>query len=312
LKKNFIKVLLIILCILTYLPRTAFAIIENNTVEPKLQIPVISDIHICNAETKRKFTKVLKNYRVLAPKYKAIAIVGDITDCGLEQEYDSFNFILNQNINVGAEKVITMGNHEYFEGRFHRKPEHTDELFKNRFVNKTHMPGIYYDKWVSGYHFISLGGEKSNVSDATVGDKAIISEEQYQWLEKTIAYEADVKKPIFIFLHQPIDFTVYGSDKWGGLGDGRLLNLLKQYPQVILFSGHSHYPLTHEKTLYQDKFNMVNTGAIHYIMKENDSILAEDMQGLLVNVYEDKVEIKVRDFAKDLWISSYNIEYPTK
>lgn len=299
-----------ILISLAYFPKTSYA--SKETVEDgiKLQIPVISDVHICNAESKRKFEKVLMDYNNLAPNYEVISIVGDLTDCGVEEEYDEFNRILNSNI-PDAEKIIAMGNHEYFEGRFYKKPNHTDELFINRFVTKTSMPKVYYDKWVSGYHFICLGGEKSILSDEKIGDRAIISEEQYAWLKKVIAQKTDLRKPIFIFLHQPIDCTVYGSEKWGGgLSDGKLYDLLKQYPQAILFSGHSHYTLNHPKTLYQDGFTMLNTGAIHYILKEDDTVLAKDMQGLLINVYDDKVEIKARDFYNNLWINSYTIKLP--
>lgn len=308
--RKFIRLILFITIIFNVIPSVSFDAKEKDTV-PNLQIPVISDIHIGYGEAENKAKKVLQGYKTLAQNYKVIAIVGDMTDCGLEEQYSDFNKILKENINPQVERVITIGNHEFFEGRFFKNRGLTDEILIDRFITQTQMPGVYYDKWIEGYHFIALGGEKSNLSDKTIGDKAVISEEQYNWLEKTIQIKVKPDKPIFIFLHQPIDNTVYGSKQWGGgLSDGRLYNLLKRYPQVILFTAHSHYPLNNPRTLYQDGFTAVNTGAIRYILEEDGTVLAEDMQGLLVNVYENRVEIKARDFAKDAWINKYTINLP--
>ncbi|MBP2020513.1 UDP-2,3-diacylglucosamine pyrophosphatase LpxH [Clostridium punense] len=310
--KKFIRLILFLIIILAGFPIVSFASKEKGEV-PILQIPVISDVHIGDGKAEDKTTKVLKDYKTLAPGYRAIAIVGDMTDCGLEEQYDKFNKLLEENMSQGAEKIITIGNHEFFEGRFFKKPGLTDEILTDRFIRKTQMPGVYYDKWIEGYHCIVLGGEKSNLSDETIGDKAIISEEQYKWLEKVLQKKVRPDKPIFIFLHQPIDNTVYGSTQWGGgLSDGRLYNLLREYPQAILFTAHSHYPLNHPKTLYQNNFTMVNTGAIRYILGEDGTVRSGDMQGLLVNVYKNRVEIKARDFAKDIWINQSTINLPGK
>lgn len=86
-----------------------------------------------------------------------------------------------------------------------------------------------------------------------------------------------------------------------------MYNLLKRYPQAILFTAHSHYPLNNPRTLYQDGFTMVNTGAIRYILEEDGTVRSGDMQGLLVNIYKNRVEIKARDFEKDVWINQYTV-----
>ncbi|ETI69667.1 metallophosphoesterase [Neobacillus vireti] len=277
---------------------------------PVLQFPVISDIHIGDELQKERFTRALLDFRTIAPNYQAIAMVGDLTNNGSEQEYDRFNMILNANINKGAEKVITMGNHEYFEGVFSNK-EWDPYFYMKRFVEKTGMPGldsnIYYDKWIEGYHFIALGGEGFPSNDDH--DHANITDEQYSWLEKTLMGNADPAKPIFVFLHQAIDNTVYGSEDWGaGLSDSRLSDILKQYPQVILFSGHSHYLLNHPRTIYQDGFTMVNTGSVAYTYSDSGSSMLS--QGLLVNVYQDRVEIDAREFTNNTLIQTFTVKTP--
>lgn len=278
---------------------------------PKLQIPVFSDVHISGELQENKLIDVLNDYKKLAPGYKAMAVVGDITNHGMESQYDNFNKIMDKYANPDAEKVIAMGNHEFFEGRFWPRPDLTDKVLLDRFVSKTGMPGVYYDKWVEGYHFITLGSEESMLTDPNNQHNAIISDKQYKWLEETLPKEADPKKPIFVFLHQPIDDTVYGSEDWGGgLRDGRLANILKQYPQVILFTGHLHYLLEHPRTVYQDGFTMVNTGATAYTLYEDGSGPWGSAQGLLVNVFDDRVEIKAREFSTDTWVNSYTIKMP--
>jgi predicted phosphodiesterase len=273
---------------------------------PKLQIPVMSDIHINNQYETDLFKRALNDMKIAAPNYGAIALVGDITEWGATYQYDTFMRTLNENIKIGAEKIIAMGNHESAE-IWYGSPD-ADRGYLNRFITKTGMPSVYYDKWISGYHFITLGGEvlaNSNANDA------ILSENQYMWLEKSLPINADPKKPIFVFLHQPINKTVYGSEMWhGNLGDGRLYNILAKYPQVILFSGHSHNLLDHPRTVYQDKFTMVNTGSVQYTWFNGGYGPRGTSQGLLVNVYDNKVEIKSREFSTGTWLKTFTVKIP--
>lgn len=279
--------------------------------KPKLTMGVISDIHIGDKGAEARFIKALNDFKNIAPEHKVLAMVGDITNQGREKQYDIFNKILNDNLNPGVEKVISIGNHEYFEGREKGVSVVTDKVYSDRFINKTGMPGLYYDKWIEGYHFLVLGGEASALTNPEYGDSAILSKEQYDWLEKTISINTDSKKPIFIFIHQPIDDTVYGSETLGGgFRDGKLASILRRYPQVIVFSGHSHFILNHPRTLHQDGFTTVNTSSVDYTEFAGGELSRKYSQGLLVQVYEDKVEIKAREFSDSTWIQSYTINLP--
>lgn len=273
---------------------------------PKLQMPIMSDIHINNEYEINLFKRALNDMKAAAPNYSAIALVGDITGRGATYQYDAFMRALNENIKLGAEKIIAMGNHE--SGEIWYGSPAADRDYLNRFITKTGMPNVYYDKWISGYHFITLGGE---VLANSYANDAILSENQYIWLEKVLSINADPQKPIFVFLHQAINNTVYGSEMWNGnLGDGRLYNILAKYPQVILFSGHSHNLLDHPRTVYQDKFTMVNTGAVQYTWFNGGYGPSGTSQGLLVNVYDDKVEIKSREFSTGTWLKTFTVKIP--
>lgn len=301
-KKNIIKTIALIFILgFRY---TSVEAMENE--KPILQIPVMSDIHISNQDQEDRFKKALEDYKVIAPDYKAIALVGDITNQGSLEQYNNFMKILEENSYDNSEKIIAMGNHEY--GEIWNNPNADDSVYLNRFAENTKESNVYFDSWVSGYHFIVLGGEKLGSSN---GDEAVISDAQYDWLEKTIAVDADQNKPIFVFLHQPLPNTVYGSEYWNStLTDGRLAGILKKYPQTILFSGHSHNLLNHPRTVYQDGFTMVNTGAVAYTWYNGGYGPSSYSQGLLVNVYKDRVEIKAREFSNGTWINTFEIKTP--
>lgn len=306
-KKNNLILLVLIVMINFTSAMKVYAVDSTFEVEkPKLQIPVMSDVHIKYENDKERFVRALQDYKKIAPNYKAIALVGDITDSGSVQEYKDFMGLLNNYGKMDAEKIITMGNHEYKDIWYN--PIAPDKVYLDRFANETGMPNVYYDKWVEGYHFITLGGEVLNESN---GNGAILSQQQYDWLEKTLPVNADSKKPIFVFLHQAIDSTVYGSEFWNGnLSDGKLFNILKKYPQVIFFSGHSHNLVDHPRTVYQNGFTMVNTGSTSYTWFDGGPGPYSFSQGLLVNVYDDRVEIKSREFSNGSWLRSFTIKTP--
>src|SRR5699024_764621 len=99
---------------------------------------------------------------------------------------------------------------------------------RDLFLQKTGMKAIHYRKVVKGYHFIVLATE-----DDTCRGK--FGKEQIAWLDKQlqIAHEDDPQKPIFVFHHQPIMGTVYGSE-WGFEENRDLFyHTLSKYPRAI-------------------------------------------------------------------------------
>ena len=289
--------------------------------QPNLQMAVMSDIHVISKNPNNHFKQALTSLQGVAPDYDAIAIVGDMTDSGSEADYQLFNHLLETYKNPSAEQLLSIGNHEYFESYLDRNSTVTDEMLQSRFMNyNSDSPTrIYYDKWIKGYHFISLGGELSprtllpySSSNPGTHDWAYISDQQYEWLEQTLAINATNNKPIFVFLHQPITNTVYGSINWNaGFDSERLLAILKKYPQAILFSGHSHYLINHPKSIYQDGFTMVNTSSVEYTWYEGGRV-PDFSQGFLVNVYNNRVELKGLEFSNDTLIRTATIPIPYK
>ena len=79
------------------------------------------------------------------------------------------------------------------------------------------------------------------------------------------AAEDDPTKPIFVQQHYHITNTVYGSDLWG---TDVFTSILNKYPQVIDFSGHSHYPINDPRSIWQGRFTALGCGTLAYFELE--------------------------------------------
>ncbi|WP_342430921.1 metallophosphoesterase [Neobacillus sp. FSL H8-0543] len=293
-----------------FMPHLVLANVQIPATGPKLVFAVISDTHISPKKLtyNTKFKNALKDLSAIAPDYELLAVVGDLTNKGLSSEYDLFNEILSE---YGKSKITlfpVIGNHDWYESYKYPKHTVTDAQIAKRFIDKMNVPNLYYDKWIKGYHFIAIASEKSpktmseSSSNSAFINSAFISDEQLDWLEKTLAIKASSDKPIFVFLHQPIIDTVYGSKLGTGQKDPMLLTLLKKYPQIIFFSGHSHNPLNHTNNIIQDGITMVNTSSVAYTYTFESGENQIQSQGYVVNVFEDKVELKAREFSNQTLI----------
>lgn len=87
-------------------------------------------------------------------------------------------------------------------------------------------------------------------------------EYQRAWLKKQleIARNDNPRKPIFLFHHPNIRGTVFGHEDWSNPG---IESIVANFPQVIDFSGHSHYPINAPTSIYQGLFTALNTGGFH-------------------------------------------------
>ncbi|GAV10957.1 metallophosphoesterase [Paenibacillus sp. NAIST15-1] len=265
--------------------------------QPTLVFPVISDIHIdpSGEGSVAKFERAMLQLNARAPHQDAFVIVGDLTNNGLEEEYDRNLEVFRKHKLPGATPLITIGNHDYWNGL-------PIEEAQARFLAKTEMPSLYFHQVIKGYHFIVMATEDKVTS-------GYFSLDQIAWLREQLQVAAadSAERPIFVFLHQHLKDTVYGSEDWG-IQDNiePLMEALRPYPQVITFSGHSHYPLQDPRSIHQEDFTSVGTASLSYMEVEHGKLqgnlplgFEKFSQGLLVEVYEDRVAIHRLDFEYD-------------
>ncbi len=96
--------------------------------------------------------------------------------------------------------------------------------------------------------------------------------------------------------------------------------MLKEYPQVITFSGHSHYPLDDPRSIHQKDFTSVGTSSVSYMEVEGGKVqgtippgTSTLSQGLLVEVDDKEVTINRRDFYTNSWTGEpWKIKLPAK
>ncbi|WP_142315271.1 LamG-like jellyroll fold domain-containing protein [Bacillus pseudomycoides] len=283
---------------------------EKESSEKKIVFPVLSDVHIKNSGTDDtfRFQRALQQLNAVAPRQDAFVVVGDFTDSGSTQQYDRFFQTYKQYGNQNATAMYTLGNHDYWNGLLAHDAQ-------KRFLKKTGMESIYYHKVVKGYHFLVMSPENG----VTHG---YYSDTQINWLKQELvkAKLADPNKPIFVFLHQQIKGTVYGSHEWGTNDSAKINEVLKEYPQAVTFSGHSHYPLDDPRSIHQKDFTSVGTSSVSYMEVESGKVQgnippgAETLsQGLLVEVDDQKVTIHRRDFHTNSWTGEpWVVELPAK
>lgn len=214
---------------------------------------VISDIHFGNSWGEGpnvKVPKALKN--MVAQNLDAIFICGDLTDWGTDAQWTQFKNVLFDTNIVPADLPVyfMMGNHDHYDS--------AGSVCEERYKKATGQPLHQYVE-IKGYPFITLSMNGTSWSS--------YSDECINFLKSSLE-DAAVKypgKPIFVFTHVPPSGTVYGSNSNdGNWGTNKYENVLKNFPQVVIFSGHSHYPLGDPRSMHQNIYTSVNDGSTTY------------------------------------------------
>lgn len=304
---------------------------EGNEVEPahekpRLQFSVISDIHLqrWTPSTHHKLKAALTDLSETVTEAQALVVNGDLGN-GHEEEYELFAKLLKE-AQHPDQVYYTIGNHEFYKawenGLGVWNPNgfpngETEAMSIGRFLTFTGYQKVYHDAWVEGYHFLFLGSEAYRQSDPDHREDAYLTPEQLKWFETTISEKAEEDRPIFVFLHQPLPYTVSGSDMYVNdravIQHEELRAILSRYPQAVFFSGHSHYELSLPKTMVRDGFTMINSSSVHSPHDENDVAYEEGdkmSEGLTVEVYEDEVHVRGRNFAKREWVPEADFTIP--
>ncbi len=109
---------------------------------------------------------------------------------------------------------------------------------------------------VNGYHFIATSPDGTENTEG-------YSQDVINWLDKQIqeAINEDSSKPVFVITHHNPQYTVYGSDEWY---DNKLDPLFSKYEQVVSISGHSHYSIMDERSIYQNNYTAFTTQGLAY------------------------------------------------
>lgn len=229
----------------------------KNEFIPAFRFVVCSDAHIegIGSPGYRRLKKVI-DYSLSFAREDAhynnvdkFFVAGDITNKGSKEEFDAFREIYDYGAEKGAEFLCTVakGHDSITMGK------KSLEYYKS-FTNQE----TDFHKVIGGYHFIGVSTSRMK--------KRFNSSFQKMWLkrelDKAVADTPD--KPVFLMHHEHIKYTVYGSFDEDGWGKILFADVLKKYPNVVDFSGHSHYPVNDPRSLWQREYTAMGTGSLKY------------------------------------------------
>ncbi len=270
--------------------------------EPRFTFSVISDTHVTRHLLGRnnfRFCRALSQITRVDPPVDLIIDNGDVTDNGSEKEYKVLKTL--ESFFDLPEIYYTIGNHDS------DKNASDFSVLKSRFLQLTGTEEVYYSFTQDGCTFIALGNE--GTEEYGDPDFAKISQEQLDWLKETLreAVKQNPRQPVFVFVHQPLLGTVAASYEASDLLQSEeVMEIVEQYPQVVLFSGHTHRSLSGTLALRSEDgmVSYVHDGVVCAVWDgEKDT---RDSQGIFVSVYDDYLHISGRSFADDAWLALCN------
>ena len=298
--------------------------------EARLVFSVISDTHVGNSlgiGWEGKVSQALKNLTGHGP-VDLMAVVGDLTDNGWASQYPSFvnAFKSSENIvNPVGRFLFMMGNHDNYDSNGKNNYQQGLASFNGGADYPFHQYVL-----IKGYPFISISdfaGANNDLTNEQNGSNAYPMDSR-NMLEKYLAKAAKDApgKPIFVFTHVPPRWTCYSA--WAEFENNeawamKVLNkYLNKYPQVVVFAGHSHYPLGDPRSIHQganpasehmNYYTAINTASTNYseihpravdagIHPEGYERVTEGM--ILIEQPNGDIEIRRYDTYRDLEIGA--------
>ena len=290
LKKFVATLVTIVMILITGLSDTTVE--DPKKAEILLNFNVLSDCHIesNNYTTYSIFTKILENIK-RDEDSDATVFLGDNTMNGQIIEELVFFGALNRT-KPNGEVLVAPGNHDFSncEGDYN--------TYLKRFVGYSNafmdykITAPYFYRVVDGYYFIVVSSE-----DIT-WEYLAISEAQYEWLEGVVAEAKKSGKPVFVFSHFPIDLEQSGDD--------RLSDILNDCDNLLYFYGHTHNGLDEYTAWTYNGVNCIN------IPKTTETTDYDCGTGAYVEVHEDEILVKIKDFHDEMWYDDYVYSYPIK
>ena len=271
----------------------------------RLNISVISDGHMEGNNTDRfkHQGKAMLDFSKSETPIDALITVGDQTMNGFEWEYMFIYGFMRKYLTV-PNILITPGNHELCKEPYDKYYKRFMEYNKAFFDYDNEY--AYFSREINGYKLIVLATEK----DSEVQE--YLSNEQLTWLEQELSNAADSGKPVFVFNHFQLEgkFEYDWPDSDVGEQGERLDEILKACEtKVFYFSGHLHMGV------YEDGNGIAQEGNVTYINVPGfgEVNLYGDLLdlgiGWQVEVYDEKLVLRLRNFTESKWVEGYEYTY---
>lgn len=289
--KSTIAVILVLLLLPVSSLETKVTHEAKNGEELVASFTVLSDCHVetNNYDSYSLFKTILLDAKATETKDAAI-FLGDNTMNGQFAENALFFGALKA-VRPADETLVVMGNHDVGNGEGDYEKMSKQFLSYNKtFLGESHEKPYFY-KVIKGCYLICLATEESTVNTMKMTDG------QYNWL-KAVLDEADEKDaPIFVFNHYPVNYME---------GDYEYLSdLLNDYESLVYFSGHNHFALTEYSFSVTNGVRGINLPrCTETVTQGHDCGI-----GAVVEVYEDEVLVRIRNFVTGQWLPEFERSY---
>ncbi len=282
---------------------------------PVLRFAVCSDIHL-NGENDQeaavRFGNLFDDMYLYSAsckydKFDAMIVAGDFSGGGAEKQYEMYKKITDEKLKDDTKLLTVIGNHEFIDYR------DVDATVGYTVYKKYISVNMDTDVVINGYHFIGVAYDDNGKTFKT----------KLSWLKERLdnATAENPEMPVFVYQHPHPFLTVYGSVNWG---DRDLRTVLNKYPQVVDFSGHSHYCPADPRSVWQGAFTAVGCGSLsalmgnlNYIEGDKDApgksgsawVVEADKQGNILMMLYD---VENRRFFDDVVFYFTNLHDKTK
>lgn len=254
---------------------------------------VLSDTHIngsngqnCEDKLRNAFAQ-LKSQAAKddADGLDGVLIAGDLIDYGayLDSQLSTFKSIYEAAFNPEQTPLVyTIGNHDpntsyWWNSAVYQFAKSMRSKFGSKYET-TDIETTMRDKFecrhcvVNGYHVLAV--TPNSVIPVAYPQEVIT------WLDNTLKTitESDPERYVILITHPMIYNTVYGSllgpgwlygscqDQWS---TAALTPTLENYPQVMTFSGHLHFPINDPRSIWQGAFTSFGCGSTRYMAIED-------------------------------------------
>lgn len=294
----------------------------KNENEILLDFAAISDVHMTDDFLRGMFLECgLDDMDKAVNKPDALIIAGDMTDDGLEADYENLSKSFS-NYNPADNILLAVGNHDtWTDENDMYEPAKENFIKYSKEISGRELTECYYSTEINGYTFIVMASEGTNVA-------AYISPAQLEWLRAEMEKAAEKGLPVFVVSHWPIALTHGLPETWGeeeepspedgsfGAQNAEVEAILKDYDNVFLISGHIHNGLVNEERAAVYGYTSVESyGSLHSINLPSYMFLTSrgnfmNGNGYSIEVYENEVVLRARNFISGIWLTDYDVTIP--
>ncbi len=266
----------------------------ENPDECRMSFVALADTHVRDTKFSNHRLEIgLEDMANAESEFDGLVIAGDLSEFGDSYSYNVLWEKLEESSFADKAILLATGNHDI---RLGYKKQTEMIMGKAAEYLDIEIDRAYYSYDLEGYTFIVMG------SDAWQLEKAVISEEQLNFIDSELARATAEGKPAFVICHQSLSNTHGLPEVWenGDLGNDSddVLEVLTKYENVFYINGHLHDGVYENSLEILDEDKGVYSINLPAFGRENDyGAFLQSGLGSYVEVYDDRVVFTARDFC---------------